>query len=28
VVTVRGVDAAGHRETISRSTNTKTFTLR
>jgi len=28
VVTVRGVDAAGHRETISRSTNTKTFVLR
>jgi hypothetical protein len=28
VVTVRGVDASGHRETISRSTNTKAFTLR
>jgi hypothetical protein len=28
VVTVRGVDASGHRETQSRSTNTKTFTLR
>jgi hypothetical protein len=28
VVTVRGVDAAGHRETQSRSTNTKTFRLR
>jgi hypothetical protein len=28
VVTVRGVDAAGHRERTSRSTNTKTFTLR
>ena len=28
VVTVRGIDAAGHRETTSRSTNTKTFVLR
>ena len=28
VVTARGIDAAGHRETQSRSTNTKTFTLR
>ena len=28
LVTVRGVDASGHRETISRSTNNKTFSLR
>jgi hypothetical protein len=28
VATVRGIDASGHRETISRSTNTKTFRLR
>jgi hypothetical protein len=28
VVTVRGVDANGHRETQSRSTNSKTFTLK
>jgi hypothetical protein len=28
VVTVRGIDAAGHRETQSRSTNSKTFKLR